>query len=1496
MESPSRNSYQNCYIPEQNNVNNSEDIPTDIKDCDILELNNSENVKNSGDIPTGRKYNNIKMEDDTILQVSGQGYWYLSGWIGDYPVDFLIDSGSSVTALSAKCYEKLRSEGASMGPLQPTAKKLRGAGGSSINVHGATSCIVHFLGLEVNLLIIVCDLHVDAIMGNDALGTELPHILDIKTGKLFADGGITLQLHRRDTALTGRIFTKGHTCVPANSEVLMHCSVRTTGGKELPSPVLIEGLQSFSEETGLMVGRSLVDPSKWTVPVLVTNFSTENVTVGPFHEVALITPVAAIQSVDSAENIIQSTGSVILPHHLQALVDATSPDLDEVQRSQLSSVLGRYVHLFPTPGTTLTGHTDAVQHEINTGRERPIRCAPRRMTATKIAAEEKCVKDMLAGGQIEHSDSPWSAPVVLVTKKDGGTRFCVDYRRLNNITVKDAYPLPRIDDTLDMLAGKQWFSTLDLASGYWQIALSDDARQKTAFATHSGLFQFRVMPFGLCNAPATFERLMDRVLQGLRWSRCLVYLDDIISFGQSFDSALDNLVLIFERLQAYGLQLKASKCHLFRTSVPFLGHVVGRDGLHCDPSKIEDVKSWPIPDCLKSTRQFLGFVGYYRRFIKQFADRAAPLVALTGKDVPFIWTSDCMDSFNSLRQALICAPVLAFPTEAGEYILDTDASNYGIGGVLSQLQNGEERVIAYCSRALRPSQRRYCTTKREMLGVVVMCTQFRSYLRGLKFTLRTDHKSLVWLHRFKDTEGMLSRWMHLLQQFNFVIVHRAGQDHGNADGLSRVNSSPCPQCTRPDCKLITTPEDTDDQPFDSSSTGSSMDTDLLPVETGENWCAQLDDDMSGGTPADLSVTELQARDPTCQLLVSWIKTNSFPAWSDIKGQCPEVRALWHHRDNLSVDQSGVVWRRRSGPVEGMQLLVPKSGRETLFHRYHSSAFGGHLGRNRTVLRLQQRFYWTGMALDVQHWLADCTVCMRRKSPNNRRYPLGNIPTGHRWDRIAMDIMDVCDPTPAGYRYILVIADYFTKWTEAFPIKDKCADTVADILVREIVCRFGMPLVIHSDQGREFENGLMHSMCDLLGCTKTKTAPYHPASDGMIERFNRTCVMMLSMFVNDRRDNWDELLPFVMHAYRTSVHESTGYSPFRLMMGEECSLPADVMTPELRALRLSDKVPHPFASWVRDALEVAYDHVRESLGRSAGRRKRLYDLKATERKFPLRSWVLRYYPPAAKHKLGSPWIGPCQVVRQATGHTVGIQKSLDSPIVFVHIDDLKPCSRPEGVNWSPTVTQKSALCASTVVPVSAISSLSTFSGPTDDIPVKDTGTRSLKQPLELDTPIDLSGHVLSPLFARHLDYNGARFHSMAHLMLYRDALMSREKARSNNIRGWRRPLADFPVSAVNPDRLTQQQNILGEIYDHLCTHEDNFKDALIETGPHPFTLSNCSTPWGAVSVGETASGNELSNAINNVLQECRIRAAAGRLRAIDWLERTPPSIMLRQRAL
>ena len=344
--------------------------------------------------------------EDPVMHISGAGHWFLEGWIGDHSVDFLVDSGSSVTAMSDIFYKNLVHAGAPVGALQITARTLRSANGTGIEVLGCSRCSVSFLGLRTEFPIAVCSLAAgtDAIIGTDVLGSVLPHTLDIKKGLLFAQGGDSLQLHRRDSALSGRVFTVGHSSIPPYSEAVLHCSVRTTGGRALPSSGLLEGLTLFAEETGLIVGRTLVDPTGWKVPVLVSNFSQETFVVSPFTEVGMIAQVTAIQSV--TDDRVQRRGVTgELPHHLRDLVDQTSGDLDGDQRRRLAEVLLEYADIFPVPGDPLTGHTDEVEHDINTGDRSPIRCAPRRMSPQKMKREEDCVADMLTGGQIEDSGS-----------------------------------------------------------------------------------------------------------------------------------------------------------------------------------------------------------------------------------------------------------------------------------------------------------------------------------------------------------------------------------------------------------------------------------------------------------------------------------------------------------------------------------------------------------------------------------------------------------------------------------------------------------------------------------------------------------------------------------------------------------------------------------------------------------------------------------------------------------------------------------------------------------------------------------------------------------------------------------------------------------------------------------------------------------------------------------------------------------------------------------
>ena len=320
------------------------------------------------------------------------------------------------------------------------------------------------------------------------------------------------------------------------------------------------------EEYGVLVGHTLFDASSWSASVLMVNPNSDVIVLPSFSRVGNLVPVSAV-SVALADPVLPREESGVLPDHLEDIVAGSHPSLGEAGRLSLRGLLHRYVHVFPAPGEPVAGQTTSVQHEILTSDARPVRCGPRRLAPAGLSTEQTCIEEMLLGRQIEPSDSPWASPVVFVTKKDGSTRFCVDYRRINYLTVKDAYPLPRIDDSLRLLGNQQWFSTMDLASGYWQVAMSADAKRKAAFVTHEGLFQFRVMSSGLCNTPATFERLMDRVLCGMRWSRCLVYLDDVISFGASVSEALGRLEEVLCRLSDFGLQLKAKKCNFMQTEV-----------------------------------------------------------------------------------------------------------------------------------------------------------------------------------------------------------------------------------------------------------------------------------------------------------------------------------------------------------------------------------------------------------------------------------------------------------------------------------------------------------------------------------------------------------------------------------------------------------------------------------------------------------------------------------------------------------------------------------------------------------------------------------------------------------------------------------------------------------------------------------------------------------------------------------------------------------------
>ena len=682
------------------------------------------------------------------------------------------------------------------------------------------------------------------------------------------------------------------------------------------------------------------------------------------------------------------------------------------------------------------------------------------------------------------------------------------------------------------------------------------------------------MPFGLTNAPATFQRLMDLLLAGLEWKNCLVYLDDIIISGSTFNQHLNNLKLVFERLRKSGLKLHTKKCHFCKPEVQFLGHIISNKGVATDPEKTNKVANWPVPKTRKEVQQFLGFANYYRRFIRNFATIAKPPYQLTEMNKQFCWSPECQQSFECLKKCLVSSPILALPDFNKPLILDTDASDTGIGAVLSQVVDGKEQVISYACRILSSAERKYCVTRRELLALVIFMQQFRPYLLGRHFKLRTDHGSLTWLQQFKNPEGQLARWLERLQEFDFDIVHRKGNQHTNADSLSRL---PCHQCGRNSHTIAPMIDHASQQPISAIST-------FLQNDQQYNLAQLQQDDNSIGVILHGKLSNLKPKLDNCS--------------RDTRRLCE----IW---SQLEV-HDGILWRHYQQPrisYSHLQLVVPECLPENVLQELHEGTVSGHLGVQKLISSLKDRFYWPGHVLDATNWCNTCHVCATRKSPNlSRRAPLQPVVSGFPLEKLAVDILGPLPVTEKGNKYILVVSDYFTRWVEAYPMPNQEASTVAQKLVDEFFCRFSCPTQLHSDQGRQFESSLIQEVCKLLNIRKSRTTPYHPAGDGLVERFNRTLLHMLSTTVQDHND-WENRIRPVCMAYNSSTQTTTGFSPFYLMFGRQPRLPIDLT---YGSMPTKKQYVLEYVKTLNSSLEEAYQNVKHNVTGIQDRQKEQYD--------------------------------------------------------------------------------------------------------------------------------------------------------------------------------------------------------------------------------------------------------------------------------------------------
>lgn len=872
--------------------------------------------------------------------------------------------------------------------------------------------------------------------------------------------------------------------------------------------------------------------------------------------------------------------------------------LPESDKKKINKLLQEFSDIFAN-STSELGKTNLVEHEIDVQGAKPIKCKPYRVSHIEREIINDQINEMLENKIIEPSTSPWGFPVVLTKKKDGKMRFCVDYRKLNEVTKKCNYPIPNIDDVMTYIGhDSQYYSTLDLTSGYWQVAVKEECKEYTAFiAQGQGQYQFNVMPFGLCCAPGTFQALMDKLFSDMKWKDILIYLDDIIIFSRTVEEHIEKLKRVFQRLREAGLTLKPSKCHYLKKEIEILGFKVNAEGISVDQNKINGIANMPTPKSVKEVQRFLGMCNYYRKFIKNFSAIARPLHEVTKRKLKFEWSKEQEQAFNMLKEKMTTTPVLRRFDPNKDCELRVDASLQGLGAVLLQVgEDQQSHPIAFVSRSLTKNERNLGITELECLGCVWALSYLRHLVHGRHVKIVTDHSAIRWLKSIKDPTGKLARWAIKLSEFQYTVVHRSGSKHKDADCLSRNPVAEGNEADEVDCEEIPT----------------------YLVEPDELRQLQLEDD------------ELK------ELITAVENDNDTNIPIGTRRRAKNFSLI-----------DGVLYKKNTREVGRDHLLaIPKSLIGEILYNHHSDPLSGHLGTTKTLEKIRERYFWTGQQKDVEKFVRGCPDCQSRKGEDFKKGAglLQPIPVGTIWSMLSVDLLGPFPKSQSGNTMVIVCTEYVSRYAIAGAIKDGSAKSVSRFIFENVITIYGAPRCFLSDRGTVFRSQMVTELLKLMGVAKDLyTTAYRPQTNGLVEKYNKTLAGMLAIFTGTDQRDWDEYVKPTTFGYNTSVQATTGYPPYLVLFGRLPTLPTEA---NLLAMQVENKD----IIEIREKLLAIQAQAAANITKRQGYDKDRYDSFHRHVDFSVGEQVKMFVP---RRKIGkSPklmcrWFGPYTVVKKVS---------------------------------------------------------------------------------------------------------------------------------------------------------------------------------------------------------------------------------------------------------